>query len=122
MTDPVNPDPTPAATPVPPAAPAAPAAPVYAPAATGAKKALSLTSFILGLFSVVFFWTSWFALIVGIAAVVLGFIGRSREKDAPKWMALVGIIAGFVGIVLSAIIIIIAIALVASNAAILNNN
>ena len=119
MTDPVNPDSTPAATPVP---PAAPAAPVYAPAATGAKKALSLTSFILGLFSVVFFWTSWFALIVGIVAVVLGFIGRSREKDAPKWMALVGIIAGFVGIVITVIVIIIAIALVASNAAILNNN
>ena len=119
MTDPVNPDSTPAATPVP---PAAPAAPVYAPAPTGAKKALSLTSFILGLFSVVFFWTSWFALIVGIVAVVLGFIGRSREKDAPKWMALVGIIAGFVGIVITVIVIIIAIALVASNAAILNNN
>ena len=63
---------------------------------------------------------AYFAARFGVLGVYV--TGRSREKDAPKWMALVGIIAGFVGIVLSAIIIIIAIALVASNATILNNN
>jgi hypothetical protein len=106
MTDPIVPEPTPT-----------PAAPAYAPApapGAGAKRALSLTSFILGLAGVILFWTTWFAILVGIAAVVLGFIGRSREVGAPKWMSLVGIIAGFVAILLGAIILIAAIALAAS--------
>jgi hypothetical protein len=106
MTDPIVPEPTPT-----------PAAPAYAPApvaGVAAKRALSLTSFILGLAGVILFWTTWFAILVGIAAVVLGFIGRSREPGAPKWMSLVGIIAGFVAIVLGVIILIVALAFAAS--------
>jgi hypothetical protein len=100
MTDPLTPDPT---TP-----PAPPVAPAYAPVATGAKKALSLTSFILGIASVVLFITSWFALLLGIAAVVIGFIARSREPGAPKWMSLLGLIFGFVGIVIAILVLVIA--------------
>jgi uncharacterized membrane protein len=109
MTDPIVPDPTP---------PTPPAAPAYAPAPTGTKQALSLTSFILGIVSVVLFITTWFAAIIGIVAVVLGFIARSREPGAPRWMALLGIILGFVGIIIAVIVIVIALAIVAAA----NNN
>jgi hypothetical protein len=104
MTDPVTPEPT----------PVPPAAPVYAPVATGPKKALSLTSFILGLVSVVLFITTWFAIVVGLAAVVIGFIAKSREPGAPRWMWLIGIIAGFVGIVIGGIVLIVLALLVAA--------
>jgi hypothetical protein len=80
------------------------------------KQTLSLIAFILGLVSLVLF--SWWggAVLPGIAAIVLGFIGRAREKGAPKWMWLVGIITGAVSIVITLIILIGAIALVAAGA------
>jgi hypothetical protein len=89
MTDPV----------VPPAAPA----PVPV-AAAGPKQALSLTSFIMGLAGLLFCAVPFFGFLVALAAVIIGFIGRKREPAAPKWMSLVGIIAGFVAIVLGVIL------------------
>jgi hypothetical protein len=89
MTDPV----------VPPAAPA----PVPV-AAAGPKQALSLTSFIMGLAGLLFCAVPFFGFLVALAAVIIGFIGRKREPAAPKWMSLVGIIAGFVAIVLGIIL------------------
>ena len=44
--------------------------------------------------------------LASLAAIILGFIGRKNEPGAPKWMSLVGIIAGFVAILLSIIFII----------------
>jgi hypothetical protein len=112
MTDPVTPDPT---TP-----PAPPVAPAYAPAPVGVKRGLSITAFVLGIVSVVLFITSWFAILLGIGAVVFGFIARAKEPQAPKWMWLVGIILGFVGIVIAGILVIVAIALIASHVGSLN--
>ncbi len=94
MTDPVTPEPTP----VPPAAPA------YAPAAAGPKQALSLTSFITGIGGVVFCAVPFFGFLVALAGIILGFIGKKKEPAAPKWMATVGIITGFVGAALSIIL------------------
>jgi hypothetical protein len=96
MTDPIAPEPTPA-----------PAAPVYAPAAAGPKQALSLTSFILGLAGLVFSWIPFLGFLASLAAIIIGFISRKREPAAPRWMSLVGIIAGFVAIVLSIILTIV---------------
>lgn len=81
-----------------------PAAPAPAPAAAGPKQALSLTSFILGIAGVLFCAVPFFGFLVALAAVIVGFIARKREPDAPKWMSLVGIIAGFVAIVLGIIL------------------
>ena len=87
--------------------PAAPAAPAYAPApAAGPKQGLSLTSFILGLAALVFSWALGFGLLVAIAAVILGFLGKSKEPQAPRWMWLVGIITGFVAIFIALIVLI----------------
>lgn len=95
--------------------PPPPASPVGTPSSgvpTGAKKGLSLTAFILGIASVVLFIFSWFAAVIGLVAVILGFIGRSKEPGAPRWMWLLGIILGFVGIVIGVIVGVLAIAAV----------
>ncbi|MCU1471589.1 MAG: hypothetical protein JWQ39_2738 [Glaciihabitans sp.] len=113
MTDPVTPEPTPAAS-VP------PAAPVYAPAPAGPKQALSLTSFIVGLAGFVFGWVPFFGFIVGIAAVILGIIARKKEPAAPKWMWIVGIIAGAVGALTGLIVVILFIVGIIAQAALLS--
>ena len=81
-----------------------PAAPAPAPVAAGPKQALSLTSFIMGLAGLLFCAVPFFGFLVALAAVIIGFIARKREPGAPKWMSLVGIIAGFVAIVLGIIL------------------
>lgn len=111
MTDPNVPSETPATPPAPPAAtpPPAPYAAPYAaaPAAAGPKQGLSLTSFILGLGGLVLSWIPFFGPLVSIAAVILGFIGKAKEPGAPKWMWIVGLITGFVGILLGILFIVI---------------
>jgi len=92
----------------PPAAGPYPAA--GAPAA-GPKQGLSLTSFILGLAGLVFSWVPVLGFLASLAAIVLGFIGKSKEPAAPKWMWLVGIITGFVAIVLSILFVVLIIIL-----------
>jgi len=118
MTDPVNPDSTPEATPV---APAAPAAPVYAPAPTGVKQGLSLTSFILGLAGLVFSWVPFLGFLASLAAIIIGFIAKGKEPAAPHWMWLVGIITGFVAIVISIIVVAFFIIGIIANAALLSS-
>ena len=109
---PVPPAATPPAAATPPVAPPAATPPVAPPAATppaspytaaavGPKQGLSLTSFITGLGGLVFSWVPVFGFLVALAAVITGFIAKKKELAAPKWMWLVGIITGFVGILLS---------------------
>jgi hypothetical protein len=81
-----------------------PAATAYTPAPAGARQGLSLTSFILGIAGFLLAFVFGFGLIVGVAAVILGFLGRKREPAAPRWMSLVGIIGGFVGIAVALIV------------------
>lgn len=109
------PTPPAAMPPTPPEQPAPPPAaspPAYATApAAGPKQGLSLTSFILGLAGLVFSWAPGFGFLVALAAVILGFLGKSKEPQAPRWMWLVGIITGFVGIFFALVILIFWIAL-----------
>ena len=91
MTDPVTPAPVPVA-------------------AAGPKQTLSLTGFIIGLVAFVFGWTAIFGLLAGVAAIIISVLARKREPAAPKWMWLVGLIAGIVGAVTSVIVTILWIA------------
>lgn len=75
------------------------------PAAGGQSKTLAIVSMVTGLLS--FLCCAWF--IVGLAAVIMGFIAKSKAKKDPatyggEGMALVGIIAGFVSMLLGAVV------------------
>ena len=84
-----------------------PASPYVAPApGAGPKQGLSLASFILGLVGLVFSWVPILGFLAAVAAVILGFIAKAKEKQAPKWMWIVGVIAGFVAVVISLIVLI----------------
>lgn len=82
---------------------AAPAAAGYAPAAP-VKQTLSLVSFIIGIISVLLSFAWGIGFIPGIVAVILGFQGKKKEPDAPKWMSITGIITGFVAIAIGLIV------------------
>ena len=45
--------------------------------------------------------------LVGAGAVVLGFLGKAKEPAAPKWMWIVGLILGFVGVLIGLIYLIV---------------
>lgn len=95
--------------------------PGYGTGIQGPKQTLSLTSFILGLASLVFCWVPVLGFLGAVAAVVIGFIAKGREPGAPRWMWLVGIISGFAAILLSLLIIIPIILLLAFGTAITTN-
>ena len=67
----------------------------------GPKQGLSLSSFIAGIAGLVIFsWIPILGFLVPLAAVILGFIAKGKEPGAPRWMWLIGIITGFLGIAL----------------------
>jgi hypothetical protein len=94
---------TPAPSPAQYSAPGPGPSPYAAPTGgTSPKQGLSLTSFIVGLAGLLILsWIPILGLIVGIAAVVLGFMAKGREPGAPQWMWIVGVIAGFVTILIN---------------------
>ena len=66
-------------------------------------KGLAITSMVLGIVSVVFFWIPYvdiLTLLLGIAALVMGIIAGKKAKNG---MAVAGIVLGIIGTVLSLI-------------------
>lgn len=105
MTDPNVPDVPPAVPPVPPAAPPAPpyAPPPAAPYGSGPAKpstVLSLLSLIAGILGVLLICCcgGW---LPGIAAIVLGHLGKNKENA--QGMALAGLIMGYAAVAFSLI-------------------
>ena len=80
--------------------------PGYGTTIQGPNQTLSLTAFIVGLASLVFCWVPVLGFLGALAAVIIGFIAKGREPQAPRWMWLVGIISGFAAMLLSLLIII----------------
>jgi hypothetical protein len=104
-----------------PVAPVPPAAPAPAPAAAGPKQTLSLVGFIIGCVAFLFGWTVIFGLLAGIAAIIVSNMGRKREPGAPKWMWMVGLIAGIVGAVVSIIVTILWVVVIVADATALSS-
>jgi hypothetical protein len=95
----------------------------YSAPVAGPKQSLSLTSFILGLAGLLFSWIPFVGIVgvlAGIGAVITGFIAKGKEPLAPRWMWLVGIIAGFAAIAIGIIELIAFIALIAVGTSINN--
>jgi hypothetical protein len=77
----------------------------YGTAGVGQRNGLGIAALICGILAVVTFWTVIGGIGFGIAAIVLGALGRGRVKRNEAnngGMALAGLILGAVGIVLLA--------------------
>ncbi|MEV6951494.1 DUF4190 domain-containing protein [Streptomyces sp. NPDC051183] len=121
---PAQPDPAAYAYPGPPPAPqgygyqgqpgyaAYPGQAPYGPYGPQPSNGFGTAALVLGIISVVACITSFFAIAIGIAAVVFGALGRgkaNRGESTNGGMALAGIILGAVGIVLGGLMLVIAI-------------
>jgi hypothetical protein len=76
-----------------------------APPAAGARNGLGTAALVLGILAVITFWTVVGAILLGIAAIVTGALGRGRaqRREATNGgVALAGLILGVVSIVLLA--------------------
>ncbi|WP_210479713.1 hypothetical protein [Naasia sp. SYSU D00948] len=90
---------------------ASPTSPYTGGGAPAQKPAvLSIISLVLGILGVVGFFVVFIPIVGSImqlfipaAAIVLGFLGKSREPWAPKGLWLTGIILGFVGLAIALI-------------------
>ncbi|MGZ9933698.1 DUF4190 domain-containing protein [Streptomyces sp. NC-S4] len=80
----------------------------YPPYGVQRSNGFGITALVLGILAVVGCITSFFALALGIAAVVFGVLGRGKANRGEAdngGMALAGIILGAIGIVLGAVVI-----------------
>ena len=80
----------------------------------GQKKGIAITGMVLGILSIILFFTSWVAMIIGIAGIILSIITLKKANKDPKnyggrGMAIAGIICGAVGLVLAAVVLVITI-------------
>ncbi|MFH7597660.1 DUF4190 domain-containing protein [Streptomyces racemochromogenes] len=91
-----------------PAPPGYPGYTGYQPYGPGPSNAFGVTALILGILAVVGCVTSFFAIALGIAAVVFGVLGRgkaNRGEATNGGVALAGIILGAIGIVLGLLLV-----------------
>ncbi|HTG47624.1 MAG TPA: DUF4190 domain-containing protein [Actinomycetota bacterium] len=83
----------------------APPAPVGTPtvAAAPSSNGLATAALVLGILAIVFFWTVWLGVILGILATVFGATARSRVRrgDPHFASATAGFILGVVGLACS---------------------
>ncbi|MFB6821753.1 DUF4190 domain-containing protein [Streptomyces virginiae] len=80
----------------------------YPPYGVQRSNGFGVTALVLGILAVVGCITSFFALALGIAAVVFGVLGRGKARRGEAdngGMALAGIILGAIGIVLGAVMV-----------------
>jgi len=59
---------------------------------------LAVTGLVLGIIGLVFFWTVWMGILLGILAIIFGAIGAS--KPVKRGMGIAGIVLGILAFVL----------------------
>ena len=93
--DPTPVEPQPQQAPPPP--PAMPGVPAYAPKQTNG---LAVASLVLGILTLLLFFTIWLPFILGILAIVFGAVGISKANRGAgsKGLAIAGLVCGAIGI------------------------
>tara|TARA_B110000285_G_C14717467_1_gene420600 strand:- start:224 stop:559 length:336 start_codon:yes stop_codon:yes gene_type:complete len=76
------------------------------------KNGMATASLVLGILSIVLFFTSWLAIVMGILAIIFGVVAKNKIKADPDLAhtggaAKGGIIMGIIGIVIVIIMIIV---------------
>ena len=86
-------------------------------AIAGQKKGMAIAGMGLGISSIILFFTSWIAMIIGIVGIILSIIALKKANKDPnnyggRGMAIAGIICGAGGLVLAVIVIVVTIAFI----------
>jgi hypothetical protein len=80
----------------------------YAPPPTGPKNGLGIAALVLAIIALVFCWTVAGGIILGLCAVIIGFVARGRVKRGEATnggVAISGIVLGALAIIVSLIFI-----------------
>lgn len=88
--------------------PSTPPAPAMPPAA-GPKQTQSLVGFILGIAAFVLSWVFILGLLLGVGAIIVSLMAKGKEPGAPKWMWIIGLVGGIIGVVTGLIVTIVTI-------------
>ena len=78
------------------------------------KNGMATASLVLGILSIVLFFTSWIAIILGVLAIIFGVVAKNKIKADPELAhtagaAKGGLIMGIIGVVIAIVVIVIAI-------------
>jgi hypothetical protein len=80
----------------------------FTPPPTGPRNGLGITALILAIIGLVFCWSVAGGIILGLCAIIIGFVGRGRVKRGEATnggVAIAGIVLGFLAIIVSLIFI-----------------
>jgi hypothetical protein len=80
----------------------------FAPPPTGPKNGLGIAALVIAIIGLVFCWTVVGGIILGLCAVIIGFVARGRLKRGEATnggVAIAGIVLGFLAIIVSLIFI-----------------
>jgi hypothetical protein len=79
------------------------------PPAAGPKQTQSLVGFILGIAAFVLSWVFILGLLLGVGAIIVSLMAKGKEPGAPKWMWIIGLVGGILGVVTGLIVTIVTI-------------
>lgn len=80
----------------------------YSPPPIGPKNGLGIAALVVAIIGLVFCWTVVGGVILGVGAVILGFVARGRVKRGQATnggVAIAGIVLGFLAIIVSLVFI-----------------
>ena len=80
----------------------------YTPPPTGPRNGLGIAALVIAIIALVFCWSVAGGVVLGIAAVIIGFVARSRVgrgEATNGGIAIAGIVLGFLAIIVSLVFI-----------------
>ncbi|MGX9791522.1 DUF4190 domain-containing protein [Mycobacterium sp. MMS18-G62] len=80
----------------------------FAPPPTGPRNGLGIAALVIAIIALVFCWSVFGGVILGLCAVIIGFVARGRVKRGEATnggVAIAGIVLGFLAIIVSLIFV-----------------